>query len=53
MLEVINMDDLEKRLKTLTEPEIAGILLLELGNLRKRGIIDFDVYMKARKMWGI
>ena len=53
MLEATNMSYLENRLKTLTEPEIAGILLLELGNLRKRGVIDFDVYMKARKMWGI
>jgi hypothetical protein len=47
------MGDLETRLKNLTEPEMTGILLLELCNLRKRGVIDFDVYMKARKMWGI
>lgn len=47
------MDDLESRLKNLTEPEIAGILLLELSNLRKRGVIDFNEYIKARKMWGI
>ena len=47
------MDDLESRLKTLTEPEIAGILLLELNNLRKRGVIDFNEYIKTRQMWGI
>lgn len=47
------MEDLESRLRNLTEPEIAGILLLELSNLRQRGVIDFDEYMKARKMWGI
>jgi len=52
-LKVRNMEDLESRLKNLSEPEVAGILLLELSNLRKRRVIDFNEYIKARKMWGI
>jgi hypothetical protein len=52
MLKVRNMEDLESRLN-LSEPEVAGILLLELSNLRKRRVIDFNEYIKARKMWGI
>jgi hypothetical protein len=47
------MEDLESRLRNLTEPEITGILLQELSHLRQRGVIDFDAYIKARRMWGI
>jgi hypothetical protein len=47
------MTDLMTRLKALTEEQEKEILLLELSRLRKKGAIDFKLYEKARRMWGI
>lgn len=50
---VIEKDELTTRLESLTKEQEQEILLLELGRLRKKEVINFELYIKARKMWEI
>lgn len=47
------MTELMTRLRTMTEAEEAEALMRELNRLLDRGVIDSNLFLKARKMWGI
>ena len=47
------MTELMTELKTMTRAEEAEALMRELNRLLDRGVIDADLFQKARKMWGI
>lgn len=47
------MTDLMTELKKMTEAEEAEALTRELNRLLDRGVIDSDLYQKAKRMWGI
>lgn len=42
-----------KLLFPMSKPEQDEALLNELNRLRDKGVIDSDLFQKAREMWGI
>lgn len=49
----IPMQSIEEAINNLMPEQEKDILLLELSRLRKRGVIDFSTYERAKEMWGI
>jgi hypothetical protein len=47
------MQSIEEAINNLMPEQEKDILLLELSRLRKRGVIDFSTYERAKEMWGI
>lgn len=47
------MLDLEIRLKNMTKAEQDEALMRELNRLLNKGVIDSELYQKAKRMWRI
>lgn len=47
------MPDLKTRLKTMTKAEEDEALINELNRLLDKGVIDTNLYQKAKRMWHI